>query len=215
MFVRSCWRPLTPEDAYEIIERQPWALLVNNGSDGPFATNLPLLLDRSRGPHGTLVGHLARANAHAQLLASLTTPTLAIFSGPSAYVTPTWYPNRDMPGTYYYIAVHCHGRLRFQSDGELEAALEALNDRMERDVPEPWTMKEIPHSEVTRRLPKILGFELEIERIESKFKLGQDEPRKDAMAVAAHLAASPDPSHRALADAIGRANADRPDEDPA
>jgi transcriptional regulator len=215
MFVRNCWRPLTPEDAYGIIERHPWALLVNNGSEGPFATNLPLLLDRSRGPHGTLVGHLARANAHAQVVTSLTTPTLAIFNGPFAYVTPTWYPNRDMPGTYYYIAVHCYGHLRLQGDEVLEAALGVLNDRMEQDVPDPWRMTEIPHSEITRRLPRILGFDLEIDRIESKFKLGQDEPRKDAMAVAAHLVESTNPSHRALADAIRRANADRPDEDPA
>ena len=215
MYVRNCWRPRNPEDAYGVIERHPWALLVNNGGDGPFVTNIPLLLDRPRGAYGTLVGHLARANTHAQIVASSTVPTLAVFSGPSAYVTPAWYPNRDMPGTYYYIAVHCYGRLRFQDETALEAALNVLNDHMESGVPGGWRMTEIPHADVTRRLPKILGFELEIERIESKFKLGQDEPRKDALAVAAHLAASEVASDRALADAIRTANADRPDEDPA
>lgn len=70
-------------------------------------------------------------------------------------------------------------------------------------------MDEIPHSEITRRLPHIVGFELEIERFEAKFKLGQDEPLRDALAVADRLAASADSEHLALAAAIRRENAGR------
>ena len=191
----------------------PWALLVNNGERGPFATHIPLILDRGRGPHGTLVGHIARANPHADALARVDTPALAVFQGPYAYVSPTWYPNRDMPGTYYYMAVHCYGSLTIQSEAELEKSLHVLNDRMELDIPNPWQLAEIPHSEITRRLPAIMGFELRIERLESKLKLGQDEPKKDALAVAGHLADSDHPSHRLLAREVERVNADRPDDD--
>ncbi len=210
MFVRQCWRPRSPEEALEIIDDYPWALLVNSSEEGPFATNLPLLLDRSRGEHGVLLGHLARANAHARVLFDAPTPTLAIFHGPYTYVTPSWYPNRDMPGTYYYTAVHCYGRIRPQSEAELEKTLRRLSDRMEEPVPNGWRMDEIPHSEITRRLPAIAGFEIDIERLEAKLKLGQDEPRKDAMAVAEHLAGSPDPALRRLSEWIKRANEDRP-----
>jgi transcriptional regulator len=117
-----------------------------------------------------------------------------------------------MPGTYYYTAVHCYGRIRPQSEAELEATLGVLNDRMERPIPGGWRLDEVPHSEITRRLPNIVGFELEIERLEAKFKLGQDEPRKDAMAVAGRLTASPDSSQRELGEAVRRANMDRPRE---
>ena len=72
-------------------------------------------------------------------------------------------------------------------------------------------MDEVPHSEITRRLPNIAGFEMEIERLEAKFKLGQDEPRKDAMAVADRLAVSPDWSQRQLGQAVRQANIDRSD----
>jgi transcriptional regulator len=212
MFVRPCWQPWDTDAVYDLIDRNPWALLVNNGSDGPFATNLPLLLDRTRGPHGVLVGHLARANDHMRALTAATTPTLAIFEGPYSYVTASWYPKRDMPSTYYYTAVHCYGRVELQQDLDLEAALGILNDRMETPLPHGWRMDEIPHSEITRRLPGILGFELHIDRIEGKFKLGQDEPLKDALAVADRLAAAADPSHRTLAEMIRKANADRPAE---
>ena len=72
-------------------------------------------------------------------------------------------------------------------------------------------MDEVPRSEITRRLPSIAGFELEIERLEAKFKLGQDEPRKDALAVADRLSASRDGSQRQLGDAVRRANIGRTD----
>lgn len=195
---------------YRLIEENLWALLVNNGEDGPHATNLPLLLDRSRGPRGILVGHLARANGHSRALPPAT-PTLAIFEGPYSFVTASWYPNRDMPSTYYYTAVHCSGRMRVQSDAELERWLGVLTERMERTFPNPWRVTDIPRSEITRRLPSILGFEIEIERMEGKFKLGQDEPRKDALAVSDQLARTADPSHRALAQMVRQYNEDRTD----
>ena len=210
MFVRPVWRPSSPDAAFEIIEEYSWGLLVNNGADGPLVTNLPFLLDRNRGSKGTLLSHIARANEHAQVLAAATTPTLAVFHGPYSYVTPSWYPNRDMPGTYYYTAIHCYGRIRQQTDAELEKTLERLNDRMERPIPGGWKMDEVPHSEITRRLPSILGFELEIERLEAKFKLGQDEPRKDAMAVAEQLLRSEDAWQRRVGEMTRRENEQRP-----
>lgn len=209
MFVRPCWRAESPEEAFRLIDEQPWALLVNNGDDGPFVTNLPLLLDRSRGPYGTLLGHLARPNDHATALFESKAPALAVFHGPYSYVTPSWYPNRDMPGTYYYSAVHCYGRIRQQSDQDLEATLRVLSDRMEQPIPGGWRIDEVPRSEITRRIPYIVGFELEIDRLEAKFKLGQDEPRKDALAVAERLIVSDDPSQRRLGEAVKRANEGR------
>jgi transcriptional regulator len=209
MFVRPAWRPRSIDDVYQLIHDHSWALLINNGDEGPLVTNLPLLLDRNRGKFGTLIGHIARANEHARVLFAATTPTLAVFHGPYSYVTPSWYPNRDMPGTYYYTAIHCYGRIRPQNDQELEAALGVLNDRMERPIPNGWKMDEVPHSDITRRLPHIAGFELEIERLEAKFKLGQDEPKKDAMAVAGRLLDSADASQRVLGEMTRRENEPR------
>jgi predicted FMN-binding regulatory protein PaiB len=94
MFVRPCWQPTSSQDALSIIEQHPWALLVSNGVDGPLATNLPLLIEKSKPeqPNGesqarseaplVLVGQLARANEHARSLANPITPFLAIFEGP-------------------------------------------------------------------------------------------------------------------------------------
>ncbi len=202
MFIRPCWRPRSIDTAYRLIDEHPWAILVNSATSGPFATNLPLLVDRSRGVHGVLLGHLARSNDHARELFASAAPTLAIFHGPQSYVTASWYPARQMPSTVYYTAVHCYGRVREQTSEELERTLGLLNDKLEGPIPDGWRMDEIPHSEITRRLPYIVGFELEIDRFEAKFKLGQDEPLRDALAVADRLDLSHDPEHRALAAAI-------------
>ena len=208
MFVRPCWKP-HKEEILDLIDRYPWALVINNGGNGPCATNMPVLLDRTRGEHGTLVGHIARANDHGEVLKSSDSPTLVIFHGPYSYVTGSWYPNRDMPPTVYYTAVHCYGKVRLQSNQELEHWLEVLTNRMEQPFPNGWKMTDIDQSGVTRRLNHIFGFEIEIERLEGKFKLGQDEPRKDAMSVADKLANAEDPSHRILSEMVRRYNEGR------
>ena len=209
MFVRPCWQPTSSQDAISLIEKHPWALLVSNGNDGPFATNLPLLMDPvSREPEAPLVliGHMARANEHAKELARAITPFLAIFEGPWSYITASWYPDRDMPSTYYYTAVHCYGTIELQSEPELDGSLEDLTERMESRYPNGWNSREIPRSEITRRFAGIIGFRMNVTRIESKFKLGQDEPLRDALAVAHELEIR---ESRALADLIRKHNAAR------
>jgi transcriptional regulator len=211
MFARPCWEPADEKALYCFIDAYPWALLVSNGENGPYATNLPFLLDRSRGEHGTLVCHVAKANDHACVLQQARTPTLAVFEGPSSYVAGSWYPNRDMPPTYYYTAVHCYGSIRVQTEDALERWLEILVNRMESGFPNAWKMTDIVHEDITRRLPLIVGFELEVERIEGKFKLGQDEPKEYAMSICPHIAKRNDPEQQKLAEMIRRYNEERPD----
>jgi transcriptional regulator len=210
VFVRPCWQPASSQDALELIEQNPWALLVSNGAEVPYATNLPLLLDRAE-EATVLVGHIARGNEHARALASGAegTPVLAVFEGPWSYVTASWYPNRDMPSTYYYTAVHCTGTLEMQSEAELDESLEELTQRMESQYPGGWRTNEIPRSEIVRRFPAIAGFRIRVSRVEAKFKLGQDEPLRDALAVAGVLEQHSSPHDQALAALIRRHNSAR------
>lgn len=208
MFVRPCWRPRSEGEMLDFLEKYPWALLVSNGDDGPFATNLPMVLDLS-GTRPKLVSHLARANDHARQLMHSATPSLVIFEGPMSYVTASWYPRRQMPSTYYYTSVHCYGRVQCRDTEELRESLEVLTSQMETPLKDGWRTGEIPESEITRRLPAILGFEMEIERIEGKFKLGQDEPKGDALAVADRLVERDAAGDRVLAGLIRSYNEDR------
>jgi transcriptional regulator len=208
MFVRPCWKPLSEADAIALIEQNPWALLVSNGEQGPYATNLPLLFKNDARP-GTLVGHLARANDHAEVLKDTDASALAIFQGPYSYVTASWYPLRDMPSTYYYTAVHCYGRVVLQDEAALDASVETLTRTMEDPIPGGWKTNEIPREAITRRYKSIVGFEFHIDRLEAKFKLGQDEPLKDALAVAGALEERSVGNDRALAEMIRAQNRGR------
>jgi transcriptional regulator len=196
-----------------MIDQNPWALLVSQSINGPLATNLPLLVESAQNSDGIesliLVGHLARANVHLNLLRIETTPVLAIFEGEWSYVTASWYPKRQMPSTYYYTAIHCYGRVEFQNEPELDASLEDLTQRMESPISDGWRTSEIPRSEITRRFAGITGFRIIVDRIEAKFKLGQDEPIDDALAVAEVLDGHADPGDRALAAMIRQQNAGR------
>lgn len=210
MFVRPCWRPTSPQDVIEIIDQNPWALLVSNGDEVPLATNLPLLLDHSKpdayNGETVLVGHVARANQHARMLAIPGAKVLAIFEGPWSYVTASWYPNRDMPSTYYYTAVHCSGTVELQDEPALDESLERLVQRSESGYPSEWHTDEIPRSEITRRFAGIMGFRIHVNKIEAKFKLGQDEPLKDALAVAENLERQAFPADHAVASLIRKHN---------
>jgi transcriptional regulator len=209
MFVRSSWLPQSEEDAFALIERNPWGLIVSNGTNGPLVTNIPWVLNRARGSHGWLSSHISRANEHAAALLREKSPVLAVFHGPSKYISASWYPERDMPPTVYYTAVHCYGSLRFQEAPALREAIQELTERSERNTPNGWRTSEIPESEITRRLPAILGFDLLIDRIEAKFKLGQDEPKRDAMAVGNRLLQSEDTADKVIGQMIVRFNENR------
>ncbi len=223
MFIRPCWRPISSRDAIQLIESNPWALLVSNGTDGPYATNLPLLVERGQDVRTeetqsdetslVLVSHLARANDHLRLLEAGRAPVLAIFEGPWSYVTASWYPGRDMPSTYYYTAVHCYGRIEWQDESEMGEAIEDLTQRMEANYPDGWRTEEVPREAITRRYKAIRGFRFHVTRIEAKFKLGQDEPLADTLAVAEALERRNIAGDRELAAMIREQNGKRATED--
>ncbi len=110
---------------------------------------------------------------------------LALLEGPGATSPPVGIPNEICPPTYDYTAVHCYGTFHLQQQDELDTALEDLTERMEHNLRNRWSTREIPRSEIVRRFA---GIRLELARLESKFNLGQDESFRDALAAADMLA---------------------------
>jgi transcriptional regulator len=188
---------------HDFIESRPLGALVTASADGMFATHLPLVLDRARGAHGTLQGHLARANPHHRL-PSITAETLVIFTGPDAYVTPSWYPSKAEHGktvpTWNYVAVHAYGTLRWIEDATwLRAHLESLTGRHEGGREHPWAVSDAPDDYVAQQLRAIVGLEIELTRLEGKWKMSQNRNAADIDGVVRGLGASPDPVDRTVA----------------
>jgi transcriptional regulator len=157
---------------FDFIERNSFGVLVSQVGGVPFATHMPFLVDRDTGPHGTLIGHVARANPHWRNADGQT--GLAIFSGPHVYVSPTWYESDNVVPTWNYTAVHVYGKIRVIED---EAALAGIVGAMvrfyEQSLPKPWTFEEST-TFMQRMLSQIVGIRIEIEKIEGKFKLNQN-----------------------------------------
>ncbi|HKB39934.1 MAG TPA: FMN-binding negative transcriptional regulator [Gemmataceae bacterium] len=159
---------------HDFIEQNGFGLLVSQVGGLPFATHVPFLLERTAGPHGTLVCHIARANPQWRDAGGQT--ALAIFSGPHAYVSPTWYEAEQVVPTWNYAAVHAYGRVQVIED---ESALREIVREMvrvyERAMPRPWAF-DGSTTFAKRMLGQIVGFRIEIEKIGGKFKLNQNHP---------------------------------------
>lgn len=181
------------------------ANLVTATDEGLVATPLPLLLSPEEGPYGTLYGHVARANP--QWRAAPTGEAMAIFMGPDAYVTPSWYASKREHGkvvpTWNYVAVHAYGPAEFFDDGNrLLDVVTRLTNRHERPRAEPWAVTDAPEAFIRAQLRGIVGLRLPITRLEGKRKVSQNRSEADRQGVAAGLARGELPSERDAAKLI-------------
>ncbi|HET6182333.1 MAG TPA: FMN-binding negative transcriptional regulator [Acetobacteraceae bacterium] len=203
MYTPPAFAEKNQERLHALIEAAPFATLVTLTGAGLIASHVPLLLDRSAGEHGTLIGHLARPNPQASTTRS-EVEALAIFLGPQFYVTPSWYPTKRETGkvvpTWNYVAIHVYGRLQFFDEPErLLAIVTRLTNRHEGAREKPWAVSDAPADFVAGMLRGIVGFEIAITRIEGKAKMSQNRPAADRVGVIAGLR---DEGHAELAETL-------------
>jgi transcriptional regulator len=181
---------------HAFLEAHPLAAIVTHSeSAGLYATHVPLVLDRTAGSLGTLLGHFARANPHVHLLAEGGTAALIMFTGPDAYITPAWYQTKretaKVVPTWNYVAVHAYGALRLHDDPAfLRRHLEALTTRHESKRERPWKVSDAPEDFIEQQMKAIVAVEFTIERLEGKWKMSQNRVSADVDGVIRGLGAS-------------------------
>lgn len=186
-------------DAWTMLAHARLGVLVTHGPDGLQATHLPFVLEGDR-----LIGHLARANPHAN--APVEGEALVIFQGPDAYISPGWYPSKAADGravpTWNYEALHVRGRLTWFSDLErLRDVVDRVSDRFEADQPVPWRTADADPDYIDLLLSHVVGLELEVTALTAKRKLSQNQRAPNFEGVLAGLDAS-GLSDQALASAM-------------
>jgi len=182
---------------FAFAERHSFATLVTTHGDAPFATHLPLLLDREARPQGTIVGHVARANPQWRDAAGRT--ALVVYQGAHAYVSPAWYAEPNTVPTWNYEAVHAYGTLTLVEDpAELTAIVARMVEVYERSRPEPWRF-DADGPIVAGLLKQIVGFRIEVARWEGKAKLNQNHTRERRERVVAALEQLPGEDEQAIA----------------
>jgi transcriptional regulator len=191
---------------HAFMQANSFATLVTMHGGVPFATHLPLLLKPELGERGVLRGHVARANP--QWKSMETQEALVVFQGPHAYISPSWYGTEAVVPTWNYTAVHAYGVPRlFDQEEELSTLLHEMVQVYEGGQPFPWSMKDAPDDYIQKLVKAIVGFEIEITRLEGKFKLGQNRPMEEQARVISHLRSLEDPQSDEVA-ALMEANAE-------
>jgi transcriptional regulator len=188
MYVPASFAETDIPKLHDFMRRQSFAILTSQGEGGLVAGHLPLLLDPDSGPRGHLIGHMARANPQWR---GVRGEVLVVFHGPHAYVSPSWYEEPGTVPTWNYVAVHAYGTLRLVEDRDgLLDILRRTVSTYEGPRPVPWSFDESEHH-VEKMLGAIIGFRIEVTRLEGKRKLSQNHPEGRRRRVIRALRAQP------------------------
>lgn len=183
MYLPEQFAECQPSELQRILRDHPLGILITHTHRGLDANHIPFELDDRRGPAGTLVAHIARANPLCCQVEN-GMQVLAIFRGAQGYISPTWYPSkqethRHVP-TWNYEVVHAHGTIRTVDDENFVRGVVArLTRRHETTQPHPWKIRDAPREYIDQQLKQIVGVEVEITRMEGKRKLSQNRERRD------------------------------------
>ena len=193
---------------HALIGAHPLGTWVSATDAGLVANHVPFLLDASRGEHGTLVAHVARANPIWRTF-STSLPSLVVFQGAQAYVSPSWYPSKRAHGkavpTWNYVVVHAQGVPRaIEERAWLRTHLQMLVSVHEAPQAVPWKIADAPDDFIDGLLRVIVGIEIPIATLVGKWKVSQNRPDADKLGVAEGLSARGDPPSAAMADLVRR-----------
>jgi transcriptional regulator len=190
-----------------------FATLVTHDEGGSTASHLPLLLEWSEGVPVRLVGHMARANP--QWRGAAGREVLVIFQGPHAYISPRWYAEKNTVPTWNYAAVHAYGQFQLMNESQTRELLARSVNEFEAGLESPWSMEENEAELTDRLLPQIVGFRIEITRLEGKWKLNQNHSVERRLRVISQLRQQDSSGSQAIADLMEQSLKDRESDRPA
>ena len=171
----------------DFIEENPFAFLTGSTlSGGQVATQVPILLEKRNGQH-FLQGHIMRNTDHHK--AFVENPNvLVVFTGPSSYVSASWYSNPQIGSTWNYMSVHIAGQINFMSSEELKAFMRKLTLKFENGNTQSLTFYDnLPDQFLNKMMPAIVGFEIKVEKMENVFKLSQNRDEKSYLNIISKL----------------------------
>jgi len=207
MYIPPAFRVDDMADIHRTMREARSATLVTATEGGLVGTPLPMLLDEGEGPNGTLYGHVARANPQWKLVPS--GEAMAIFAGPEAYVSPSWYATKrethKVVPTWNYVAVHAYGPVEFFDDADrLLEVVTRLTDLHERSRQDRWAVADAPADFIKAQLKGIVGLRMPITRLDGKRKMSQNRTAADRAGVIDGLSNSERPEDRVVASLISR-----------
>jgi transcriptional regulator len=176
MYIPDLYKNENQEEIHHFINENGFALLINQVEGKPWATHIPLVLERNSHGKEVLVGHLSVENPQAKSLQN-GDEVLAVFLGPHAYISSSWYDHENVP-TWNYIAVHIYGKIAILNYEQAVHSLKKLVDKYEVTSEKPIRVEELSKKTMRQALG-ITAFEIEISTVEAKKKLSQNRDEKN------------------------------------
>ena len=183
------------EVLHDLMRAHSFATIINIVDGVPFATHMPVVLDATR---GMLRTHIARANPQWKQFSS-DTEILVIFQGDHSYISPNFYATHPSVPTWNYMTVHAYAKPRIlEQPSEVRNML--LELVQEYEGANGWDMNTLTDEFLHGMMKGIVAFELEITRLEGKFKLSQNRNQTDQHGVIANLEVATRAEERAVAE---------------
>ncbi len=184
MYKMSYYTGQRREEILAFMKEHSFAFVTGIGEKFPVASQLPLEIVED-GDKLFLTGHLMKKTDHHRAFEK-NENVLVVFHSPHAYISAAWYENKAQASTVNYMAVHARGKISFTDDaGTLEAIKQLTDKHIGKEGPASFSA--IPESYVDDMLKAIVGFSIEVELLESVFKLSQNRNRADQAAIIEHL----------------------------
>ncbi len=184
--------------AHAVIDQHAFAILLTHGDELEIS-HIPILRVDDGSEYGKLIGHVAKPNPQGSHFDGSLSAT-AIFTGPHAYVSPSWYVTPEMVPTWNYAAVHAHGNpVAVEDQTAARAIIDELVSRFESNDTGNWSTARLSEKRMVGQMKGIIAFEMPIERFEIKLKMSQNRSEEDAAGVIGALSKSDRDSDRATA----------------
>lgn len=201
MYVPKYFRVQDWKEIESFIHKNSFALLITRHQDKPWATHLPIELDKNTAGEFVLRGHVSRGNSQWKAFEKNET-ALAVFQGSHSYVSSSWYKHVNVP-TWNYIAIHVTGKLKMLTSDELYDSLKKLVDKYEVISKNPVTVDGIKEH-VLKEMKGIAGFEMSIDHVDAKWKMSQNRKDEDYSNIIAELEKLNDFNSRQVAQEMKR-----------
>ncbi len=203
MYIPSFFVQPSVSKMQDLMRAYPFAVLISADLSGSIdAQHLPVTLNTGKNTYGTLFLHVAAANPVVQRLCS-DRPVTVVFTGAHAYISPDWYESKGKVPTWNFMAVHAQGCPQRVNDQSLIGGLQDLTNHSEADLEKaPWSVVGLDPVAYEQMRGAIVGFSIEIERLEGKWKVGQNHSVADRRSAATGLRRAGGSSRLAIAEAM-------------
>lgn len=198
MYIPNHFKQQNLEEIKSFLQQNSFGILVSQVNNKPWATHIPLELDKNSYGEDVLTGHISKGNKQWKEF-DKNEEVLAIFNGPHTYISSSWYDHENVP-TWNYIAVHVYGKIRIIEGNELITSLKKLVNKYEATSKNPVAVERMSEKFLKSELKGIVGFEITVTEIQAAYKLSQNRDDKNKERIIYELESRHDNASKKIAE---------------